>query len=75
METIPYPRDLKNLIKISLAFSNPKDGYDYIKRLYTNVSKDNIKDLKTLQNQGFTIREIEIITGVSKSKVSRDLKE
>ena len=34
-----------------------------------------IKDLKTMQSQGFTVREMEILTGVSKSQVSRELKE
>jgi predicted transcriptional regulator len=32
-------------------------------------------DLKELQNKGFTVREIELLTGVSKSQVSRELKE
>ena len=31
--------------------------------------------MKKLKDYGFTVREIEIITGVSKSQVSRDLKE
>jgi len=31
--------------------------------------------MRALQAQGFTVREIEILTGVSKSQVSRDLKE
>ena len=32
-------------------------------------------DLKSLQDKGLTLREIEILTGVSKSQVSRELKE
>ncbi len=75
MEAIPYPGDLKNIIKTSLAFSNPSDEYDYLKRLYAVACTDDGKNLKTLQNQGFTVREIEILTGVSKSQVSRELKE
>ena len=74
-ETIPYPGDLKNIIKTSLAFSNPKDEYDYLRRFYITISEGNIKDIKILQTQGFTIREIEILTGVSKSQVARELKE
>ena len=74
-ETIPYPGDLKNLIKTSLAFSKPNDEYDYLRRLYTSVTNNKNKELKILQNQGFTIREIEILTGISKSQVSRELKE
>ncbi len=75
MKTIPYPADLKNIIKTSLAFSNSNDEYDYLKRLYTTITADKEKDLKKMQNLNFTIREIEILTGVSKSQVARELKE
>lgn len=75
MDTIPYPGDLKNIIKTSLAFSNPNDEYDYLRRLYMTVFADSDKNLKKMQRQGFTVREIEILTGVSKSQVSRELKE
>lgn len=76
MEVVPYPGELKNLIKTSLAFSEPNNEYDYLKKLYINADRNNIAlDLKTLQNQGFTVREIEILTGISKSQVSRELKE
>ena len=76
MEVVPYPGELKNLIKTSLAFSEPNNEYDYLKKLYINVDRNNTAlDLKTLQNQGFTVREIEILTGISKSQVSRELKE
>lgn len=76
MNEIPYPGELKNLIKTSLAFSNPNNEYDYLKRLYHAVNKQNAEtNLREMQNQGFTVREIEILTGVSKSQVSRELKE
>ena len=75
-ENIPYPGELKNLIKTSLAFSNPSDEYDYLKRLYTAINKEKSEsNLKNMQNKGFTVREIEILTGISKSQVSRELKE
>ncbi len=76
MDIIPYPGELKNLIKISIAFSNPNDEFDYLKKLYISVSKNNESmDLKYMQNSGFTVREIELLTGISKSQVSRELKE
>lgn len=76
MDVIPYPGELKNLIKTSLAFSTPNAEYDYLKRLYTMTSKLNVtNNLKDIQSEGFTIREIEILTGISKSQVSRELKE
>ena len=76
MNQIPYPGDLKNLIKTSLAFSDPNNEYDYLKRLYSAMNKHNSEtDLKNMQIKGFTLREIEILTGISKSQVSRELKE
>ena len=74
MQVLPYPGELKNLIKTSLAFSSPNNEYDYLKRLYVSVYNKSENDLKVLQEQGFTVREIEILTSVSKSKVSRELK-
>ncbi|MEA4820802.1 MAG: ATP-binding protein [Erysipelotrichales bacterium] len=76
MEVVPYPGELKNLIKTSLVFSEPNNEYDYLKKLYISTDRKNtVLDLKTLQRQGFTVREIEILTGISKSQVSRELKE
>jgi len=76
MNPIPYPGDLKNLIKTSLAFSDPNNEYDYLKRLYNATNKHNANaNLKDMQDEGFTVREIEILTGISKSQVSRELKE
>ena len=70
-----YPGDLKNLIKTAVAFSNPQDGMDYFRRLYYSVCDEKPEDLKKLQAQNFTVREIEILTGKSKSSVARELRE
>lgn len=72
VENLPYPGDLKNLIKTSLAFSDANNNY--LKKIYSSFFEFDIPDLKTLQKQGFTLREIEILTGISKSQVSRELK-
>jgi len=75
IDKIPYPGDLKNMIKTSLAFSDPNNEYDYLRKLYETIDpKNDASNLKELQNKGFTLREIEILTGVSKSQVSRELK-
>ena len=74
MNPLPYPGDLKNLIKTSVAFSDPSDGMDYFRRLYTEIcghSPDNIQKLKA---QNFTIREIAILMNKSKSSIDRELK-
>ena len=74
-DPIPYPGDLKNVIRTSIAFSNPKDGTDYFRRLYYAVCNEKPENLKKLQAQNFTVREIEILTQKSKSSVARELKD
>lgn len=75
-EKLPYPGDLKNIIKTSLAFSKPDNENDYLIRLYENVTNSKINgDIKRLQSQNFTVREIEKLTGISKSQVSRGLND
>ena len=75
MKKIPYPGELKNLIKTSIAFSTPNEEFDYLRRLYATVTNNKEIDIKNLQQQGFTVREIEILSGISKSQVSRSLQE
>lgn len=76
MKHVPYPGDLKNLIKTSLAFSSPNDEFDYMRNLFlAAINKDETPDISVLREMGFTVREIEILTGVSKSAVSRELRE
>lgn len=72
---LPMPGELKNLIKVSLAFSDPTEPYDYIRRIY--MTTQNLNEMPSsayLKGQGFTIREIESLTGVSKSRVARQLR-
>ena len=75
LEEMPYPGDLKNIIKTAGAVSDPADGQDYFRRLYYGVCGYAPEDIKLLQEQKFTVREIEILTKKSKSSVSRLLKE
>lgn len=74
-KSLPYPGDLKNIIKTSLAFSDPNSEYDYLRRLYAvfnNVEQSNV-DIKRLNKEGYTLREIEVLTGMSKSQAAREL--
>lgn len=78
LTNIPYPGELKNIIRTSLAFSEPNSEFDYLRRLYSAVLlQEKIKELsiKDLKDKGFTIRDIEKLTGVPKSNISRLLKE
>lgn len=76
MKSIPYPGELRNLIKTSLSFSDPTNEYDYLAKLYTSINKDNqTMSLPVLQSQGLTLREMEVLTGKSKSQIARELSE
>ena len=75
IKPVPSPGELKNEIKISLAFSNPSNKYDYLNLLLKDaVHKNGDFELPELRNLGFTLREMEILTGVSKSQISRELR-
>jgi SpoVK/Ycf46/Vps4 family AAA+-type ATPase len=71
---LPYPGELKNLIKTSLAFSDVDYEFDYLRRLYSRLIKnlDDV-DVNQLSTQGFTVREIEKLKGESKSSVARKI--
>ena len=72
--TLPYPGELKNIVKASIVFSDISSEFDYLKRLYNElIGKLDLKDILDLYKEGFSIREIEIMKGVSKSTVSRKL--
>ena len=75
-EKLPYPGELKNIIKTSIAFSDASSEYDYLKRLYNAlIGKLEQKDISDLHLEGFTVREIEKLKGESKSTVARKLQK
>lgn len=71
---LPMPGDQKNLIRSAVLFDSGNEGYGYLQRLYRAVAKTP-GDISDLLEHGFTLREIESLTGVSKSKISRDVKK
>ena len=73
-ENLPYPGELKNIIKTSLAFSDTNYEHDYLRRLYNSlIGNLDSTDIDQLYEQGFTVREIEKLKGKSKSTVARKL--
>lgn len=74
MNPVLSPGELKNEIRTAIAFSNIGEEFDYLRRLYVDLCGEKPENLKKLKEQGFTVREIEILTGISKSQVSRELK-
>lgn len=75
-DTIPYPGILKQIIRTAVAFSDETFNYDYLRRIYLALnSPDDVPDVTVLQKQGYTTREIEILTRIPRSSVSRKLRE
>lgn len=73
-ENLPYPGELKNAIKTSLAFSDIDSEHDYLKRIYNSfIGNLDGTDISCLHSKGFTVREIEKLKGESKSSVARKL--
>jgi len=73
-EYIPFPGDLRNVIKTSLAFSDKNNEYDYLRNIYESINHtNNSSNLKSLHKEGFTVREIELLTGISKSQAARKI--
>ncbi|QBF34626.1 AAA family ATPase [Mycoplasmopsis phocirhinis] len=73
--TLPFPAELKNIIKTSLAFSNNDEEYDYIKNIYTRLNGDLIdKSIAQLDREGFTVRQIGALKDIPKSTVAFKLK-
>lgn len=75
LNPIPYPGELKNMIKTAVAFSDPNDPMDYLRRLYYTATSEKPENVKKLHEQNFTIREIEVLTKIPKSTIARELKE
>lgn len=73
---IPFPGDLKQIIKTAIAFNDESNEYDYLRRIYQALSNDtDHTNIQELSEKGFTTREIEILTRVPKSSVSRKLRD
>ena len=72
--SLPYPGDLKNIIKTAIAFSKPNEPYDYLMGIYRSLNPGETPDPEALRKKGFTLREIEVLTGISRSTLSRVFK-
>ena len=75
IESIPFPGDLKQVIKTAIAFSSEANEYDYLRKIYFALNDNKEIDIQRLNDEGYTTREIEILSRIPKSSVSRKLKE
>ena len=72
-QKIPYPAEMKQILKVSLAFSDNNDSFSYFRRIFVSLF-GQIYDIEKLNSMGFTTRESEILTRMSKSTISRKLR-
>ena len=73
-KTLPLPGEMIQLIKTSIAFSDTSNEYNYLRRIYLELNGNVMPSIQKLTEEGYTTREIEILTSISKSSVSRKLK-
>lgn len=71
---LPFPGEIKNVIKASIAFSDIGDEHDYLRRIYKAFVGPIPTDLAELRDQGFTVREIATLSAMSKTTAARALK-
>lgn len=75
-KAVPYPGDMKNILRTAVAFSDPGNPFDYLKRLFTMIVPNSARlDEYDMKEMGFTIRQIAILRGKSKSDVDRLLRK
>ncbi|MCQ2364255.1 MAG: ATP-binding protein [Akkermansia sp.] len=74
MSTPLSPAELENAIKVAIGFSNKENKFEYLQKLFNRIVSVESKDYAAMKEMGFTLRDIEILTGDSKSKVGRELK-
>lgn len=72
---LPNPGELKNSIRVAVALSEKDNSSSLFSEIARRVSPAIRLDENNLRNLGFTIREIEQITGTPKSSLSRRFRE
>ena len=70
--SLPYPGEIKQIIRRSIAFSAESNGSEHLRRLFVALlGKEALSDVAKLARMGFTNREVTVLTGISKSSASR----
>lgn len=71
---LPNPGELKNIIRTSIVFSNPQNHDEYVSNIIKELIPDMDFDISNLKKMGFSLREMEVITGIPKSTLARKTK-
>lgn len=74
-KNMPMPGELLNIIKTSVGFSSKDNESEYIKRLFYSLYPEvNMNDFEKVSSLGFSLRETEMLTSISKSTIARKIK-
>ena len=74
-DPLPYPGELKNIIRTSIAFSDTTIPDAYVRNLFLSLLPKVELNRQSLQSLGFSLREMEVLLGVSRSTLSRKINE
>ena len=66
MESIPFPGDLKQIIKTSIAFSSEANEYDYLRKIYFALNDNKEIDIPDAL---FTFYDLYIIEDLEKNEI------
>ena len=69
------PAAIYNTVRTSMAFSSESEPSEHIKRIFKSIHPKFSGDFRELHEIGLTLREIEAVTGKSKSQIWRQLSE
>lgn len=73
IKRFPYPGELKNIIRTAIAFSDPANSDSYVRNIFSALLPEYKLDCFSLQSLGFSLREMEVLLGIPRSTLSRQL--
>jgi len=73
-ERLPLPGELMNIVRSAVAFADKNEPADGLRRIYKSINGYQL-EIATLRRQGFSIRQIGELLGMSKTKVAQSLGE
>lgn len=69
------PAQLHNIVRTAMAFSSESDPTEHLRRIFKSICPNFSNNYIQLYDFGLTLRDIELITGKSKSQIWRNIKE
>lgn len=74
-DRLPAPGVLKDMIAKAIATGSHGDEKAYVRHFYQLLHQEVPEDFSLLKDQGFTVREMEVLTTIPKSTIARKLQK